>query len=284
MRSIRLILKFLLSFCVLGFFSALRVEAQQPFNPPSAYKDNYILVGQEHDQVEGRSDFTSVKLKLSLRKDLIDQFFGEKGKPFGEAVPLYFGFTELGFWDVGRKSLPFRELIFRPELFFELLGKTKADEAFDPGIKKTGFRRLPLGLLHESNGRGGEESRSWNRLYIEPNFSWSPNPRWELRFNWQVWWAFGRAPENRDIEDFYGYNEWNLKAAYQAYQLAARFRYGRDNKGQALLDFSGPFRDLKYLAFLKGYWHIQYFEGYGETLLDYNVKDSELRFGFMFSR
>jgi len=244
---------------------------------PDSYKENYILVGHESDQVDGESDFTSLKLQLSLRKNLIE-------RPFGENIPLYFGFTELGFWDVGRESLPFREIIFRPEFFFELLGKDKADAAFNPKSRETGLLRLPLGVLHESNGRGGPDSRSWNRFYIEPNFSWSPSDRWNFRFNWAIWWAFRREIENRDIEDFYGYNEWTFATTYQDYKLSSRFRYGRDKKGQAQLDLSGPFKGLPWIDALKGYWHVQYFEGYGETLLDYNIKDSELRFGFMFSR
>lgn len=262
---------------ILGTTTDSDAREKIDFTPPTAYKENYILIGKESDPVDGESDFYSIKLQLSLKKDLID-------KPFGQDVPLYFGFTEVGFWDIGRESAPFREIIFRPELFLELLGKKSAEDEPDPPLKKIRLWRLPFGVLHESNGRGGDESRSWNRLYIEPNFAWSPGGQWHFAFNWNIWWAFDKSDENRDIEDFYGYNEWTLKAGFQDYQLASRFRYGKSEKGQALADLSGPFSDWGWFKFLKGYWHIQYFEGYGETLLNYNVKDRELRAGFMFYR
>jgi outer membrane phospholipase A len=58
------------------------------------------------------------------------------------------------------------------------------------------------------------------------------------------------------------------------------FRYGTADKGSILVDVSRRTRDVK-IGPVSGYLHVQFFAGYGESILDYNVKDkSQLRFGF----
>jgi phospholipase A1 len=71
---------------------------------------------------------------------------------------LYFAYTNRSFWQLyNENSAPFRETNHEPEIF--LLMPTDW-ELF-------GFKNsfINLGFVHQSNGRGGTLSRSWNRIY-----------------------------------------------------------------------------------------------------------------------
>jgi len=57
----------------------------------------------------------------------------------------------------------------------------------------------------------------------------------------------------------------------------------KDNHGSIQLDASYPFRGL--LRNLNGYLHLQYFNGHGESILDYDRKlPSQLRIGLIVVR
>ena len=57
-------------------------------------------------------------------------------------------------------------------------------------------------------------------------------------------------------------------------------RRGTSGKGSVLFDLSKRSRDLRFGP-VGGYFHFQYFAGYGEDILDYNVRrKAQLRFGF----
>jgi outer membrane phospholipase A len=57
-------------------------------------------------------------------------------------------------------------------------------------------------------------------------------------------------------------------------------RRGTLGKGSFLLDLSRRARDLRFGP-VGGYFHLQYFTGYGEDILDYNVRrKSQVRLGF----
>lgn len=96
------------------------------------------------------------------------------------------------------------------------------------------------------------------------------------------WW---RIPEpadsdnNPDIEKYMGYGE--LRARYKfGSQVASvlwrnNFRSGGSNKGAVEVGLSGPLvRQLR--------WYIQYFDGYGESLIDYNHADQRAGAGVLF--
>ena len=56
-------------------------------------------------------------------------------------------------------------------------------------------------------------------------------------------------------------------------------RIGTSGKGSLLVDFSKRTRALRFGP-VGGYLHVQYFNGYGEDILDYNVRRKpQLRVG-----
>ena len=90
--------------------------------------------------------------------------------------------------------------------------------------------------------------------------------------------------ENPDIDDFRGHGDYLVRLEREgSWRLDTTARRG-NKKNSVQLDFSYPLRWVS-LGNLNGYLHLQYFNGYGETLRTYNERlDSHLRLGLMLVR
>ena len=184
---------------------------------------------------------------------------------------LYFAFTQMSMWQVYNSDIssPFRDTNFEPEIFF----------SFDNDWDIFGFKnRLNyFGIVHQSNGRSGELSRSWNRLFATFIFN-----RNNFALALKAWW---RIPEDKDDDDnpdihqYLGYGE--LRLAYkwgnQTFDLMWRNNLDFDeNRGAVELGWTFP---LPGTDRIKGY--VQYFNGYGQCLLDYKASSSTIGAGFL---
>jgi len=74
-------------------------------------------------------------------------------------ISLYAAYTQLIYWQLYASSAYFRESDYQPELFVDY-----------PLFNWNTWR---LGAVHQSNGRGGNMERTWNRIYIESIFSFN---------------------------------------------------------------------------------------------------------------
>jgi phospholipase A1 len=260
------------------FESKLRMEdAAEASNPFAVvpHRPNYLLPytyntrpnqGAFSSQSNGKTlQKAEAKFQISFRLPLWKNILGRD-------IHLYAAYTQLSFWQAynDRASAPFRETNYEPEVFFAFLTRTD--------ILGLNSRAVFLGAAHQSNGRGtGDQSRSWNRLYAEFLVN-----RGNLVVSLKPWW---RVPEsaakdnNPDIEKYLGYGE--LRARYKAGSQVAsvlfrnNFRGRAANKGAVELGWSGPLvRQLR--------WYVQYFNGYGESLVDYNHADQRVGAGVLF--
>lgn len=183
---------------------------------------------------------------------------------------LWFGYTQKSFWQVYNQdeSAPFRETNYEPEIFL----RYAADFDIGPGT----LNSVTLGLNHESNGQSEPRSRSWNRIVGSAAYSYN---RW--LFIVQPWY---RLPEdaseddNPDIERYLGHA--NYLAIYKwtedrtlSLKLMNNLR-SEDNKTSVELGYSFPMGDT-----IKGYIH--YYNGYGESLIDYNERIQRIGIGIM---
>jgi phospholipase A1 len=229
----------------------------------------YFVVGR-------RTGETTAKFQISFRYRLFD----ERG-PIGGMVPplakLYFGYTQTSLWNLTQESKPFTDTAYRPSFFY-----------FEPAVwtSPAGRHNLSLagGFEHESNGRGEPESRSIDILYIRPAWRTFFDDKHYVLVAPKLWTYLDRD-ENPDIQRYRGYFDLNLRVGrVDGLQLSTNYRKGTDTFGAVQVDVSYPIR-RPFFADAGGYLLFQYFNGYGESLTDYNVrKPAQYRVGFAIVR
>ena len=229
--------------------------------PLSENDPMYFIVG-------GRGGY-SAKFQLSFKYRLFDQSTG-----FGQEQPwlsgFYFAYTQTSIWDLSEQSKPFRDTNYRPSLFWSWL---RTDN-------KTWIDGVRLGYEHESNGRGDLSSRSIDTVFIRPEWRWNGADDARLEFT-PKFYGYVDKGENPDIERYRGYVDWRLRYDTGVNWIGtAVIRTAPTGRGSLLLDLSRRIRDLR-IGPVGGYLHIQVFSGYGEELLDYNMRRStQVRIGF----
>ena len=205
-------------------------------------------------------DPVEAELQLSFKIKGMEGVFGH------DNLDLWFGYTITSFWQAYNDGIssPFRETNYEPEVFM----------TYRTDYEIAGFRGrfINLGMVHQSNGRSEGLSRSWNRVYAQFGFE-----RDNLALLIRPWYRIPERDEddNPNIEDYLGHGE--LLAVYRkgrnAYSLLLRNNFkSPDNRGAVKLNWSFPLYGR-----LKGY--VQYFNGYGESLVDYNHSQQSLGFG-----
>lgn len=241
-----------------------------------AHRPNYLLFASHNfaginaepyqEQLDDPTievDDTEVKFQLSVKFPLLVNLFKKR-------FDVYAAYTNRSFWQLyNDQSAPFRETNHEPEIWLQKRNDWKIF-----GLKNSVNQ---LGFVHQSNGRGGVLSRSWNRVYA--NFLFE-------RGNWGIslkpWVRINESSEdddNPDITDYLGHGE--LRTAYKwhnntfSLMLRNNLESGFE-KGAVEVAWSFPL--WKY-RFLKGY--VQYFSGYGESLIDYDSYSSSLGFGVL---
>lgn len=224
----------------------------------------------------GSSGGATAKFQLSMKYRLLDEdsFLAQYWQPFGK---LHFGYTQTSIWDLAEQSSPFRDTSYKPSLFY-----------YEPHsrVSQDGRSNLSLaaGVEHESNGRDGNFSRSINIAFARPT--------WQVYFRDDRYftvspkiYAYLDKKDNADIDRYRGNVDLNLRyGRSDGWLWSATLRKGSANHGSLLLDASWPLR-RRFFADAGGFLHLQYFNGYGETLLDYNVRHApQWRVGFSIVR
>ena len=179
----------------------------------------------------------------------------------GLGEKISFAYAQNSWWQITQDSAPFRESNYRPELY------VSAPVPFADELK--------IGAMHESNGKGGEESRSWNRLYAQSTWSadgFSITPR--------VWYAFWLDRTNEDIADYMGYGDLRASYTFGKQRLSALWRnnlhFDGSNRGAIELNYSFPIFNSGF------YGYLRYFNGYGESLADYKRSVNKIGIGLSF--
>ena len=189
---------------------------------------------------------------------------------------LHFAYTQRLFWNLGERSSPFRNIDFQPEIFYLTPERTLSN-----GIALSG----QAGLRHESNGRAGPDSRSFNTLYVAPMAILPLGNRYHLSVAPRLSVYVGRLSDNPDIRRYRG----NLSVFVEIgkddglrLSTTSRFNFS-SGKGAISADVSYSLKQL-----LGGgpnfYLFGQSFTGYGENLLDYDRQTTRFRLGLAIVR
>jgi len=207
----------------------------------------------------GAHQGANARFQLSFKYRLFDPTSGY-GAEQPWLVGFYFGYTQTSLWDLSADSKPFHDTAYRPSFFWKW-------QRFDEHTWIDGAR---VGFEHESNGQAGETSRSINTLFVRPEWRWSVGSG-TLEFTPKVY-TYLSSHENPDIARYRGYVDWRVRHdAGGQWITTAVARVGTARKGSLLVDMSRRTRDVR-VGPLSGYLHLQYFNGYGESILDYNLR------------
>ncbi len=184
---------------------------------------------------------------------------------------LYLGYTQTSLWDLHSDSNPFLDTSFKPSLFW------RQDALFQPENSPF-FMGLQSGVEHESNGKSGDDSRSLNFVYVQPEFNYRFGGGSTLTFAPRVKQYFGTS-NNPDYKDYVGHVDWRLRWAQDnGLVLTGLYRRGKENRYSTQLEAAWPLK--RTFLNMNGYLHVQYFKGYNETLLGYDQKTgSQFRLG-----
>lgn len=251
------------------------IESDDAWFALTPHRPNYILpavyntspneaVYREADEEDQDVDNVEVKFQISLKYLLFKDIFKNRGD-------VYIAYTNLSYWQAYDRdnSSPFRATNHEPETWLQ----------FNTNWNLFGIRSrlIQFGAWHQSNGRAEPLSRSWNRLYA--NFVFDKG---DFVFALKPWWRIPEDDEddnNPDIEKYLGHGEFRAAYKWQDHTFSMMLRNNlrtSGNKGALELGWSFPLYKK-----LKGY--VQYFNGYGQSLLDYNDNANTLGVGLVFS-
>jgi phospholipase A1 len=186
---------------------------------------------------------------------------------------LYFGYTQKSWWQMINwdQSAPFRESNYEPEFF--LLFPTDGDDSL--GMR---LRFIQLGLAHhQSNGQSGPRSRSWNRSYVQ--FIFERGHLYASVKPWIRWHEGAASDDNPHIENYMGDGEVIvLYTRHDGWRLSLKATPNVDSDMRigVELGVSRPFGDSTNIR-----WYVQYYDGYGESLIDYDHYTRRVGAGIM---
>lgn len=253
----------------------IQAERRNKFEPyiMLPYRPNYILIGAYNfarpneapynetgyvETVDGDLQDIETKFQVSLKIPIADNLLGGR---------WFVAYTNRAFWQAynAKLSKPFRETNHEPEFWV----------TYDQNIEFLGWRNrlIDFGVSHQSNGRGDPISRSWNRIYARFVFEHADNV-----ITLKPWW---RIPDrdgnddNPDIMEYMGSGELHFatKLGNNHLNLMLRNNFDADdNYGAFEMNYS-----YRLHRNLQGY--VQWFYGYGESLIDYNHLNNSVGIG-----
>lgn len=206
-------------------------------------------------------DDFETKFQISFKTKALESIFGDNGD-------LWMGYTQSSRWQVlnSDASRPFRETNYEPEVLM----------VFRNSYSLFGWkgRMAAIGINHQSNGRADPLSRSWNRVMFNVGLD---RDDWAVTFRPWIRLSDGSDDDNPGIEDYLGRGDVTLvhtRDDGQVYSLMARhsLRSGDRSHGALQFDWGFPISNQ-----LRG--HLQVFDGYGESMLDYDHRATYVGLG-----
>ena len=254
------------------------VQKQSILDDPfgiAPHRPNYLLPAVYIDEpnqapfaevYDGQLQHTELQFQISLKATLAKGVLLGKGQ-------LVAGYTNRSFWQAynAEISRPFRETNHEPELILN----------FDSNFELFGLTNTQNSLIfnHQSNGQSGDLSRSWNRVMFQTTweksrFAFALRPWYRIPESDGDFLGDPRGDDNPDITNFLG--DFDFHSAYSTsdhtFSLMFRKSFKSSSYGAFELGWSFPLSSE-----LRGF--VKYFNGYGESLIDYNQSTESLGIG-----
>ncbi len=251
-------------------FSRYKSIFQPYFVNFSSYKPVYFLFGVD----PGIQEST---FQLSFKYKLFT--FNENNFLKKAFEKIYLAYTQQSFWDLKSDSAPFEDSRYMPELFYyeDDLGLKL------PFLIGSGFI---FGYQHESNGQGGDDSRSTNYIYFQPAFVFKLTPGLMLAVSPRIWvYVNNNEGSNGDLADYRGYFDLVTGIGNpQGLALTSHYRHGK--KGATVqFDLSYPLDQIPFLGNLMDvYLYARYTSGYSEQMLEYDQREDVFSLGLALTR
>jgi len=223
------------------------------------YGDNYFITGTTTHSDAFTATGSDAKFEIGFKQRLYNKDL------LLELIP-FVTYRQKAFWNIYQDSFPFRETNYNPTLgFTKLFFK---GEEFDYS--------LHFAFEHESNGRDGMESRSWNFFslaYYKPINN-------NLNFRAKAWIPVGDLRDNEDIISYRGYFNFGITCrASQNLFVEVDVQPAYDSKLQGNIKAGLSYKISKNS---NQYIYLQYFGGYSEDLIQYDESVSNIRLGIVF--
>jgi len=252
------------------------------------YKPNYFIGSYVDGLGGGVEEYQNFETKFQISFKIPISDYEEPTRclwiPHTKCI-TFFGYTQLSVWQTLNfdRSAPFRDTNFEPELMVAQVFDKDPDGSWD-------LRLINYGLVdHQSNGKSPPSSRSWNRSYID--FIFEKQRHYITLKLWNRWNETPKASpgdfigdDNPDIEKYVGNGEMKYFYAGQKANFSVELRDSNKNanKVNAQINWSYPLMGMFGLfpdSSLRLY--LQYYNGFGETLIDYNIKRERFGVGVM---
>lgn len=221
------------------------------------YKDNYFVFGPSLTNADRQN--TNIKFQISVAQRLTKTVL-----PFDSY--LYLFYTQKCFWNILEKSMPMTDLNFNPGI-----GVTKPLY-----VKNNYIGKITLAIEHESNGRDSIQSRSWNKVSLSGNI-WVDRC---LMIHGKAWIPIIDGQNNKDILHYNGIYQTGIQVVSPNQRFSGSViltkRLGKFLNYNTVIELA-----YRFIKEDNQYFFIQYYNGYGEGLLDYNKFHNQIRAGIV---
>lgn len=239
----------------------------------SAYRPNYLLPYYHNNGTfdTGNAPYNEnptdaeFKIQLSVKADLWPNILKSN-------TSLYLAYSQVSFWQEYAKHGYVRETNYEPEMFFSY--------EFNPALQQKGLLYINVGYDHQSNGRGGDFERSWERAYVDLTFG-SQKQNW--LFSVKPWIRSSGVLEshdyNSDITKYLGHGRLLLVYKFRNNVFSVMSRNNFESlfkRGAIEANWSFPiYKNIRGFA--------QFFSGYGQNLSEYKNHANSFGIGLSLS-
>lgn len=235
--------------------------SQEYESPMTMYRDNFIIAGDDEDQV---------KFQFSAKYNIF----------YPSSTGIYFGYTQLNHWFVYDNRDTFYSM-YQPEVFYR----------FESGHNIFGDVDVPLldyiqlsPYYHCSTGVEGPDHRGIDTYYGQIQLSVGETVN--LGANLKVFKYYHIEENNKDINDYRKNYQADFFLKIRSKQVSLLDKeelhciIGGNPRGKGFIQGELVFRIIT--AYIQPRFFIQYYHGYDEFMVDYNKKTTAVRAGLIF--